>query len=120
MGDRANVLVKQDADDPGVYLYTHWSGTELPTTLQAALAKRWRWNDAAYLARIIFDQMTEGWHGQETGFGISTIAPDGQGRVLVVNCDKQTVSCLDKTWTFEEFLALDYLAIKAHTWQYGQ
>lgn len=31
MGDRANVYV-HEGDQPGVYLYTHWSGHELPET----------------------------------------------------------------------------------------
>lgn len=46
MGDKANVLVRQDNDDPGVYLYTHGAGTELPATLQKALAKCLLWNAA--------------------------------------------------------------------------
>jgi hypothetical protein len=36
-----------------------------------------RWDDDAYLARIMFDQMTLGDHGEETGFGITTSPPDG-------------------------------------------
>lgn len=118
MGDRANVLVKESDNDPGVYLYTHWGGTELPIVLQNALRKRWRWDDCSYLTRIIFCEMVKGEEMDECGYGISTFAPDGQDRVLVVNCSDQTVktqgdphypewSCKEQTWTFEEYIALD-------------
>ena len=107
MGDRANVLVKENDDDPGVYLYTHWAGTELPYTLQEALAKRWRWDDTAYLTRIIFDTMTEGQQGNETGYGISTFCCDGEDRILEVNCKHQDVRRKARTWTFEEYIKPD-------------
>ena len=106
MGDRANVLAKENDDDPGVYLYTHWAGTELPHTLQKALAKKWRWDDTAYLARIIFDTMTEGQQGNETGYGISTFACDGNDRILEVNCTHLDVKHNGRTWTFEEYIKL--------------
>ncbi len=64
MGDRANVLIKEDSKDGGVFLYTHCSGSDLPKILQKAIAKKWRWGDSPYLARIIFDQMTELEHGR--------------------------------------------------------
>lgn len=106
MGDRANVLVRQDKDDSGVYLYTHGAGTELPATLQKALAKGWRWGDAPYLTRIIFDTMTKRCHGEELGYGISTWISDGASRILEVNCDAGTVKRTEKQWTFEEYVAL--------------
>lgn len=106
MGDRANVLVKDSDKDNGVYLYTHLSGTELPLDLQKALAKGWRWNDCQYLTRIIFDTMTEGRQGQETGYGISAIVGDGNNRILEVNCETQTVSFSKKSWTFDEYIKL--------------
>ena len=31
MEDRANVYVTYSDKEPGVYLYTHWLGTELPS-----------------------------------------------------------------------------------------
>lgn len=118
MGDRANVYMKDG--DRGVYLYTHWNGTDLPRTLQTALRKKWRWDDAAYLARIIFCHMIEGLEDEECGFGISTHPPDGQDRVLVVDCALETVQDVTfensryrprkphrvlRTWTFEAFIA---------------
>jgi hypothetical protein len=53
MGDRANVKVVDF--DSTVFLYTHLSGSELPTVLQAALKRgRERCDDGQYLIRIIF------------------------------------------------------------------
>lgn len=108
MGDRGQILIK----DIGVYLYTHWSGCALKALLQDALAKRWRWNDEEYLARIIFDVMSDGSHGEETGFGIGTTEHnDLNNPLLVVDCKKQVVSeigeeGINKSWSFEEFLKL--------------
>jgi len=106
MGDRANVLVREYSEDNGVYLYTHWNGSELPFALQEALAKEWRWDDAAYLTRIIFDVMTKKHHNEETGYGISTYICDGRDRVLIVNSTAKTVSRNEKSWTFKEYIAL--------------
>lgn len=111
MGDRANVLVKADKKDKGVYLYTHWHGSQLPRKLGISLGKRWRWDDAQYLARIIFDDMIGELQGGETGFGISSMPGDGTDRVLIVDCSTKTVTDANldekKTfgeWTFEEYL----------------
>lgn len=42
MGDRANAYVHA-GEEAGVYLYTHWSGTELPGVVRDALASpRWQ------------------------------------------------------------------------------
>ena len=118
MGDRANIQVKENDNDPGVFLYSHWGGTEIPFKLKIALSKRWRWDDSAYLTRIIFDTMTEGQHGEETGFGISTEIQDGHTRVLTVNVKNQTVSFGRSIWTFTEYLAIPYP--NEDTWEYGE
>lgn len=106
MGNRANVLVKESEIDGGVYLYTHWAGSDIPADLQKALAKKIRWNDCQYLTRIIFDTITEGEQGNETGYGISAFCGDGSGRVLVVNVDAETVSFKGKSWSFDEYVSL--------------
>ncbi len=121
MGDRANVVVRNGADDPGVWLYTHWNGSELPEMLAAALSRHQRWKDAAYLARIIFCQMIKGQESEETGFGISTKACDGEDRILLVDTDSETVSkarlhpngtdfIVEKTWTFKQFSKGNHIA----------
>jgi hypothetical protein len=106
MGDRANVLVKADDKDSGVYIYTHWSGEELPKLVQKALAKEWRWDDAQYLTRIIYDTVVGKEFGTETGFGISTQVGDGDDRVIEVNSDAETVKLNKKTYSFQEYVDL--------------
>lgn len=108
MGDRANIAVKDSWGDGTVYLYGHWSGSTLPDTLQTALRKKWRWDDSAYLARIIFEQMIDQQEarGLETGFGLSATVGDGDDRVLFLDCDKQTITRNERTWTFEEYCDL--------------
>ena len=107
MGDRANICVKDEAHDNGVFLYTHWDGSVLPQTLQNALKKKERWDDTPYLTRIIFDQMTENNHGGTLGFGISSYACDGDHRVIYVDVRAQTVSRKKYTFTFEQFVSMD-------------
>lgn len=116
MGDRANVVI----DDSGerVYLYTHWGGMELPQVVQGALAKRQRWDDAPYLARIVFCAMVKGQEDEETGYGISTSPPDNEHPLIVLDCRNKKVKLeaygggfadplVGREWTFEEFVALD-------------
>jgi hypothetical protein len=86
MGDRANVYV-HEGDEPGVYLYTHSSGSGLPTVVASAIRRgRTRWDDMPYLARIIFDEMIgPDEHGRETGYGISAVVTDGDNRIVDVD-----------------------------------
>jgi hypothetical protein len=112
MGDRANILIKERTTDSGIYLYTHWRGTELPKTLQRALRKKWRWDDPPYLTRIIFSEMIDGEEKEETGFGISTRETDGMNRVLTVNCENLLISFNEKIWTFHQYIALSEEEIK--------
>ena len=116
MGDRANCIVHQNSyqDTGPVWLYTHWGGYGLLVTVQAALAKKWRWDDDAYLARIIFDQMTKGSHGKETGYGISTAPCDNEHDYVVVDPKAQEVRLEDPdtrkpklSWSFKEFIDAD-------------
>jgi len=99
MGDRGNIVVKERGQPP-VYLYTHWRGSELKAILRRALAKHWRWDNAPYLARIIFCEMVKGQEDDETGFGISTYPPD-EGTLFTVDISAQTVN--DES--FETFIA---------------
>ena len=104
MGDRANVLVKDGANQ--VYLYTHWSGEELPKTLQTALKRKQRWDDSYYLARIIFCQMVKGVEDKETGYGISSIVGDGDDRILTVDIEEQKVRWKAKAASFNDFIKM--------------
>lgn len=106
MGDRANVYIKGYKGEPGVYLYTHWSGTDLPETVQRALARQERWDDHAYLARIVFCEMVKGFEADETGFGISAGICDGGGRILVLDPDTQEMSIDGNSMPFKEYVVL--------------
>ena len=88
MGDRANVYI-HEGDWPGVYLYTHWDGTELAQTVLQALASnagQHRLGDAPYLARIIFDAMVGEDQGGEGGYGISARLTDNEHPIIVIDC----------------------------------
>jgi|SRR3972149_913672 len=101
MGERGQILIK----DTGVYLYTHWTGYNLKQILQKALAKKWGWDVASYLTRIIFDVMTEGKHGEKTGYGISdNQQSDLNWPLLIVDVKNQMVIEELKLWSFENFL----------------
>jgi hypothetical protein len=91
MGDRANVCVKGWGNEGDVFLYTHWTGTELPQIVQTALARRERWDDNSYLTRIIFCEMVKGDEDGSTGYGISATVGDGDDRVLVVDPNTETL-----------------------------
>lgn len=113
MGDRGQVKIISDFEGQApVYLYTHWGGTDLIDTVKKALRKKTRWNDSCYLARIIFDAMTEGDQGSETGAGICTAQHgDIEHPIVVVDCKNQEIRLEDEDthtvinkYTFEEFI----------------
>lgn len=108
MGDRRWVVLEFSGADLGIY--THWGGTYAPGTVQAALARRERWGDDSYLARIIFSEFIKDEVSGETGYGLVPV-PKGEtfGEEhpdIRVDMVKQTVSCKDQTFTFDEFVAL--------------
>jgi hypothetical protein len=108
MGDRANVYVKGYGDEPGVYLYTHWTGTELPATVQRALARGTdRWDDNAYLTRIVFAEMIRDELDATTGYGISTRFCDGGDRIIILDCGNQTVEIDGNEVPMKDFVAID-------------
>ena len=98
MGDRGNIIVD------GVYLYSHWTGSQLPSILQEALKKQWRWDDGSYLTRIIFCEMVKDDIDGETGYGISNSPTEGLE--IIVNSEKNNVEYGDKVFSFKEFIAL--------------
>ena len=110
MGDRANIHVKTRGRK-GIFLYTHWGGSDLPQVLSAALERgRSCWDDDAYLARIIFCEMVKNDVRGIRGYGISTYVVDGEDRIIEVEVDPeilpgdQKITIGDRSWTFEEFI----------------
>lgn len=110
MGDRANIAIEfEDHQKTPVYFYTHWNGTELPVTLQNALIRgRDRWDDEAYLARIIFSEMIQGAVLSETGFGISLNIQDNEHPIITVDMKLQSVRFNNYEWTFEQYVSLTF------------
>lgn len=103
MGNRACILIKQNVKDNGVFLYTHWNADSISNTIKTALKKYWRWNDAPYLTRIVFDVMTKDNHDTEIDFGIS----DHQinGKLFTIVCDDKIIIDNDNTtFSFEDFI----------------
>ena len=111
MGDRANVKIVDG--ESTVYLYTHWTGTDLPKLLQDALNRgEDRLQDGSYLARIIFSEMTRGNEDGLTGFGISSVIGDGEDRVITIDVGAQTAQVQDD----RVFPLRNYLTWKNPRW----
>jgi hypothetical protein len=105
MGDRAQVAIKQD--EGLVYLYTHWHGSDLQTIVRRALARKQRWNDEEYLARIIFCEMIKDYEAGETGFGIGLDEHgDSQHPLIIVDPEEQTVTIGAKVFKFEKYITM--------------
>lgn len=90
MGDRSNIVVKQ-FDGTRVWLYGHWMGEDSINVVRSVLARRERWGDAAYLARMLFNEMTKDDATGSTGYGISTYMEDNEYPVIVLDPETQTV-----------------------------
>lgn len=96
MGDRGNIFFVDDArgdEWTGIYMYTHWSGVELPSIVKAALERgRDRWGDSQYLGRILFCELVKDAPMDTTGFGLSTQIGDNEHLIVRVNDAEQRVS----------------------------
>lgn len=109
MGDRGQVCIQFPNQTEKVYLYSHWGADNLVDIVQKALAKRWRWDDPGYLARIIFCEMVKGDENSETGFGIDTMKHFDIWRLITVDCQNQEIVVEDhgkvvQKQTFEGFI----------------
>lgn len=119
MGDRATICIEEPSGH--VFLYTHWEGHDLPLVLRDALARKQRWDDPAYLARIIFCAMVKDEVAGETGFGISPLPCGGQYPLLVVETEHQTVVVAEerlpivarKGIRFEDYIELSDEEVRA-------
>jgi hypothetical protein len=106
MGDRGTIRVRE-GDGPSVYLYTHRTGSELPHIVRRALASeagRNRWNDAPYLTRIIFDELTRGEQGGEMGYGISATPIESVVVDVNVETQKVTLASTGARLSFREYV----------------
>ena len=117
MGDRSQIAIKIPPDGK-IYLYSHSGGADVYRELQEALAKRARWGDEEYLARMIFCRMVAGDEEGETGYGIGLTAhEDVEHLIPVLDCDARRITFEMPRWThnqralpdsvsFEQFVAL--------------
>lgn len=112
MGDRGNIVIVDD-ESKRVFFYTHWHGSEILETAHATLARKERWTDAPYLARMVFCELVSSDPKGETGYGISSGVIDNEHPVLVIDSGQQRVWLEDdkgntmdgtKSFTFEEFI----------------
>ena len=121
MGDRGNIIIVDG--DTAVVLYTHHAGSHLAEIARDGLAAGvTRWNDAPYLARIVFEGMTYGEDGT-TGYGLSAwpAISDNEHPFLVIDVPSQRVGYVDdddpmladgpprvlpgEGWSFDEIIA---------------
>lgn len=125
MGDRGNIAVIQSNNDQ-VWFYTHWSGSEIQETAQAAvIAGKSRWDDESYFARCVADKLIPKLEDgeQPLGFGISCSIGDNEHDIMVLDCNRQIAYRMPESaltsagkvparyepkesWTFEAFAAL--------------
>ncbi len=103
MGDRGNIVIVDPSGAEKLFMYTHWTGSDVHRILAKGLKKgESRWGDDSYLNRIIFQTLIEGDDGT-TGYGISTTMGDGGCEVYVCH-EKETVRFRGETLSFKEFI----------------
>ena len=114
MGCRGTIEIWNNAaapksDERPVVLYTHWGAKRMLNDLVTALEKKERWNDAAYLSRMIFCEMVRDNLHSTTGFGIMTDNALDTEEEIIVDIDRQEVIRKrtghdNQTFTFEELI----------------
>lgn len=110
MGDRANIIIK----DTGIAMYLHWGAKTVEKQIKTVLQKRERWDEPAYLARMIFNETTKDLKSDILGSGLYVVNSDNEvwdGHIIIIiNCKEETVAVRDneqgtlRLYTFEEFV----------------
>lgn len=84
--------INRNCDVPKIYFYTHWGALDLEDDLRRALIRgKSRWEDPAYLARIIFSELVQHEVLGTTGFGIDVVECDPEYPTIEVDLEKRTV-----------------------------
>lgn len=97
MGMRQNIELNYDEGKP-IYIYSHWSGGEdinnspLAKKLRTALARKERYDDHSYLARIIVSEVLKEDIDGETGYGIAPYPIDEEFPTIKVDFSRKTVN----------------------------
>ena len=103
MGNRRNIrLVYSDGNE--IFLYTHWGAYQMPHQLRDVLARRERWDDEAYLARMIFSRIVKDDVDGESGFGIAPYEIDPENPTITVFLESQEIEYKEKTFSFDEWV----------------
>jgi hypothetical protein len=117
VGDRIAFGFKAEKNEPTIWLYAHWSGSERFALVAEAVSKaKPRWNDASYATRIAISTIVGDAWNEETGFGISVGESSGldlnYDEVLVVHWYNRTITHQDARsgkvhvdWGFEAYLS---------------
>lgn len=92
MGDRANIKVYQDDGESAIFLYTHWRGDEIYDVVMTTLLRHDRWEDTAYLTRMLFCELVGDDNAGSNGFGISTSMCDNEHTIIGVNPERQEIT----------------------------
>ena len=122
MGDRGNIFFVDRTENNilvGVYMYTHWSGEQLPRIVRDALARgRDRWGDSQCLAAVVFQTLTAQAHrALEMGCGLSSALWDNEHKIIRIDDTQQRVSFHEPgseqepqsalvSWSYAEYIAL--------------
>lgn len=88
MGDRSNIAIVQNETER-VYLYGHWMGNDSIQIVRDVLERYDRWNDAPYLARMLFSEMIKNELDSSTGYGISTSVVDNEYPIIALDPERQ-------------------------------
>lgn len=94
---RQNIKLEYAQGAP-VYIYSHWDGDDdinnspLASKLRKALARRERWDDESYLARIIVSEVVREDIDGDAGYGVAPYPVDEEYPTIEVSMPKQTVN----------------------------
>lgn len=85
MGDRANIIIKQDKGEAAVVVYSHWGGTFLRQggVDNALVDAGGRAGDPHYFTALFVESLMK----EGVLNGIGTSLDDNEGHVLVVNSE---------------------------------
>lgn len=94
MSDNKSVqieIINQHGSSP-VYLYSHEGALSMVNTVYEILSQKKRWDDADYLARMLFCAMIpkDDWD-KEKGYAIGTTLYEGIALFISINVPKQTI-----------------------------
>ncbi len=90
MGVRQDIKMVY-GDGKKIYIYSHWfEADELKERIKKVLARKERWDDEGYLARMIFSGIIREDIDGETGYGLAPYKM-GECKPVVVNLKDKTV-----------------------------